>query len=185
ARSGARGSSGTSIVSDGTGLARYTATGALDPTFGSQGVVAQAFPASAPASPTIAAVAVDTAGRIVVAGSHTDGSSVDVDVARLTSAGTPDTAFAGGATASLAAAIPVGVAISADGRIVVWTVSGEAMAWLDDGTVDSSLGALPVVDLGVEGTVLGGMLDANDRLVVVGITTDTTPSTWFVRRYVL
>jgi formylglycine-generating enzyme len=78
-------------------VARLTASGSLDTTFGSGGIVL--FPplplvAGSASSSYASAVAIDSQGRVVVAGAINDGNSDYVVAWRLTSAGTPDDSFA-------------------------------------------------------------------------------------------
>jgi hypothetical protein len=73
--------------------------------------------------------------------------------------------------------------VLADGRLAIWTTNGELLVLADDGTSQTSDQPRGTVDLGVLGTVLAGTVDAQQRLVVVGLTTATPSSTWFMRRY--
>ncbi|HEY8073558.1 MAG TPA: hypothetical protein VIF62_05605 [Labilithrix sp.] len=77
-------------TTEGVALARYSANGALDATFGSAGTTTFAVPGSARISPRSMVVAPD--GSIAVAGSTTGGSS-DFFLARFTVAGTIDPSF--------------------------------------------------------------------------------------------
>jgi uncharacterized delta-60 repeat protein len=106
-------------------VVRYTATGALDDTFGSGG----SMPVALPTLPTYhapVAATVDAEGRIVIVGSASDTNGLyvgDIFVARLRSDGTPDPSFGGGTgmvrTDLGAGDHPAGVAVLADGRIIV------------------------------------------------------------------
>jgi uncharacterized delta-60 repeat protein len=176
---------GSFVTTDGSGVRRYVSAGSPDPSFGAAGAAVGALGGSGPAAPTVRALAVDSAGRTLVSGSHAEGPLVFVDVARLTNAGAPDPAFAAGGVASIEADVTLGIAQRLDGRIAIWTQSGEVVGLNADGTPDTSLGANARADLGVLGTVLAGCVDSQGRLVVVGLTTRATPPTWFVRRYAL
>lgn len=180
AAAGAVAGNGTFLTGAGAGLTRYSVRGLLDATFGNGGSVSSALDGA-----TVRALLVDGSGRVVVAGSHSQGSQVYVDVARFAGTGAPDSAFAGGGVASIPADTALGVAERADGRIVVWTELGELVGFRADGTPDPSIGVGGLVGLGVYGTVTSGTVDAQNRLVVVGLTTQTASSSWFVRRYVL
>ncbi len=74
-------------------LARYTKTGALDPTFGSGGKVTTNF--SLHSNEFINALALQTGGEIVAAG-RTNSNISDFALARYTSAGLLDATFGGG-----------------------------------------------------------------------------------------
>jgi uncharacterized delta-60 repeat protein/uncharacterized repeat protein (TIGR01451 family) len=75
-------------------VARYTALGVLDPTFGTGGVTTTGFSGF---SDVARAVALDSTGRIVLGGYANNGSDDDFAVARYTAAGAPDSAFVAGA----------------------------------------------------------------------------------------
>ena len=104
------GSSGSKVA-----VARYVSpTGALDPGFGAGGVVTTTIGASAAPQ----AVALDSLGRIVVAGT----ANGHFFVARYTTAGALDTTFnsVGTATASIGASDwGQGVAVQTDNKIIV------------------------------------------------------------------
>ena len=130
------------------GLARFTATGALDTTFGSGGIVHISY---ADDSDQASDVALQADGKIVIAGNALVGSTADFLIARLNADGSRDTSFG---TAGLVTT-PFGtlqdfaraVAIQPDGAIVA---AGQASAstgtdfglvrLLSDGTFDSSFG---------------------------------------------
>jgi len=101
------------------GVVRYEADGRLDTTFGSRGRVITDFPGQ---SDIAAAVAIQTDGKIVVAGSTT-GVSGDFAVARYEPDGSLDASFGDGGkvVTDLAGTSDSGwaVAIQADGRILV------------------------------------------------------------------
>jgi uncharacterized delta-60 repeat protein len=97
-------------------LARFTAAGALDPTFGSGGKVVQDITVGAGAQD----VAIQADGKIVVVG---DAGDIDALVARYTTAGTLDAGFgSGGMLLTHADGMrdaACAVAIQADGKLVV------------------------------------------------------------------
>jgi uncharacterized delta-60 repeat protein len=102
-------------------LARYTSGGALDSTFGGDGIVITRIGSSHDAAE---AVAIQPDGKIVVAGLSTIGSSRDFALARYTTAGALDTAFGGGdgiVTTAIGSGGDLGraVALQPDGNIVV------------------------------------------------------------------
>src|SRR5262249_22116020 len=73
-------------------VARLTTTGDLDSTFDSDGKQIIAF---GPLNDSACGVAVDSADRVIVAGSTNNGSNFDFAVARLTNVGLLDMSFAG------------------------------------------------------------------------------------------
>jgi len=136
-------------------------------------------------------VALDSDGRIVVAGTMNDGSGnvYDLAVWRYNADGTPDTAFGGdglitdhGAAGGNKWDFGTDVVIDSDGRIVVLGYSDGADDNYDmviwrynaDGTLDSTFGTNGIViyDRGVSGQNMGyGIaLDSEGRIVVTGLT---------------
>lgn len=103
-------------------LARYTTTGALDSTFGTNGLTTNDFNMGGEG---IRDIAIDGSGNFVVVGSKDDGLGTDDDIilARYTSAGVLDTTFGtGGKTIKDFAGYDdagLALAIQADGKIVV------------------------------------------------------------------
>ncbi|MBL8312054.1 MAG: hypothetical protein JNL19_16655 [Burkholderiales bacterium] len=101
-------------------LARYTASGALDPTFGSNGKVITAIGAS---NDTASALALQPDGKIVVAGTCVVASTeTHFCVARYGDAGALDTTFGGGGTVITTFGLidtASALALQADGKIVV------------------------------------------------------------------
>jgi uncharacterized delta-60 repeat protein len=180
---GAFGPGGTLVASDGAHLARYLADGSLDPTFASGGVASWGDPGDAGLGRTVRAIVLDATGRIVVAGTHAEGGVSYADVARFDSRGAVDATFGAGGTTTVATNAPVGAAVLASGLIVVWTEHGQLLRLDDHGAIDTAFGYSGIAELEVLGTVLGGVVDAEQRLVVVGFTSDTSPGLWYVRRY--
>ncbi len=74
--------------------ARYTSAGLLDATFGTLGVTTVGFSGG---NDVARAVAIDSSSRVVLGGYSSNGSNDDFAVARLTSTGTLDPTFVGGA----------------------------------------------------------------------------------------
>ena len=123
----------------GMAVARFTATGAVDRTFGGDGAVAIEFGADVPAE----AVAVAPDGKIVVAGVRRSGTAPPrITVVRLNEDGTLDRAFgdAGRLFLELAGVEGFGdggLAVQQDGKIVLaaTTLRGTAGHQTDDLTV--------------------------------------------------
>lgn len=178
---------GSSVGRDGGqfALARYTAAGVLDRTFGSRGRVLQAVQSSASAT----AVALQ-GEKLIVAGpcvnQQGDGSFA---VARFHPDGTLDTSFGqqGAAFTSFGstADVPYDVAVGQDGKIVVAgiTPAGSAFNWavaryLENGAPDETFGedGKVVVDFGGAEDYAYRVAVLEDGRVVVGGATFTAKS---------
>ena len=159
-------------------LARLTADGALDPSFGGAGTVVVSY---APLSIELYAVALQPDGRIVVAGNAFDGISGDLFVARFNADGTPDTAFNGTGHVTTDVgdnAVGYGLAVLPDGRLLVAgyreTSAGPDLLlarYASDGSLDASFGTDGVVttDLGQFWERIRAItIDADGSIVFVG-----------------
>jgi uncharacterized delta-60 repeat protein len=164
---------------DGGLLVRLNVDGSLDNTFGSEGM--------APFAGTVASIAIDGLGRIVVAGSISTETGIDFAVARYNADGSPDTTFDGDGfvVTHLASSInnASGVAIDASGRIVVAGYSGELDVWLRcdfalvrynvDGSLDTSFDGdgIVITSFGsFDDRAKGVAIDSMGRIVAVGLT---------------
>ncbi|HEX4610729.1 MAG TPA: hypothetical protein VH092_21245 [Urbifossiella sp.] len=122
-------------TTSGFSLLRVTSAGAIDTTFGTGGTAVVPLPAGTEES-HLAAVVVQTDGRILVAGDETPDRIITgqppryfhLVVGRLTAAGQPDTSFGTGGTAVLTDPSGTvtslqagGLAVQPDGRIVIGT----------------------------------------------------------------
>ena len=113
-------------------LVRYTATGALDVSFGSGGKVSTPIGSSTDEGNSMA---LQSDGRIVVAGSTFNGSYTDFALARCTTSGALDASFGSGG--KVITAISTGddsvrsVAVQSDGKIVVAGSSVTATGYSD------------------------------------------------------
>jgi uncharacterized delta-60 repeat protein len=116
------------------GLIRYNANGLPDPSFGSNGVVTTSIPWG-----HIEDMAIQSDGRIVVAGWSSNGQKLVFAIARYLINGSLDTSLGG--TGIVTTAIPrsgnnvydslaYGLAVQLDGKIVV---IGDSCYWVDDG----------------------------------------------------
>jgi uncharacterized delta-60 repeat protein len=191
-------------------LARYTNKGALDPSFGTGGIVISPIGTGNDAGRS---VAIDASGKIIVAGNVAPNFSdrSNFALARYTSAGILDSSFGIGGTVISTNLRGIGdsvaldangrivansVAIDANGRIVVGgyyvnnfssRTSDVALArYTSAGILDSSFGTggiviSPIIDGGGIGTDLA--IDANDRIVVVGYSADGSNNGFTVARY--
>jgi uncharacterized delta-60 repeat protein len=101
------------------GLLQYLPDGNLDPSFGTGGKVTTDFGATDSA----AGIALQGDGKLVVAGNSGDSSNSEIAVARYNSDGSLDATFGMGGKVTSAPvamdAIAQGIAIQADGRIIV------------------------------------------------------------------
>jgi uncharacterized delta-60 repeat protein len=101
-------------------LARYNTDGSLDTSFDSDGIV-NLLPA-ATGSEILNGVALQTDGKLVVAGSFDPGTGNAVEVKRFNANGSPDVAFGSGGSVITPvgkASVASAVAIQANGKIVV------------------------------------------------------------------
>ncbi len=139
-------------------LLRYTTDGALDPNFGTGGIVTTDFGDSSVGSD----LAVQADAKIVVAGWTWNGSNRDFALARYTTSGALDAGFgiAGKATTDLGGRddYGFGVAVQSDGKIVVAGFSQpggrDAIAFTDrllspSGTVWNSLSTVKLDGQGI------------------------------------
>ena len=120
------GSSGDFGSSD-FALARYTAAGALDPSFGTGGKVITPIGSS---GDYCRSVAVQSDGKILVAGSSDNGSNLDFALVRYTAAGSLDPSFGTGGKVITAFGSGTdqgySVAVQGDGKIIMagYTANG-------------------------------------------------------------
>ena len=151
---------------------RY-ASGALDPTFSGDGIVTTSFGGSLSID-SAKAIAIQSNGRIVVAGRSGSQSNAGVALARYDANGALDTTFSGDGILELEFAAPAGgaaagVAVQADGKIVVVGSTGADFAiarFNADGTLDATFGLPP------GGIVTRDFGSANDAASAVAIQTD-------------
>ena len=137
-------------------LARYTAAGVLDTSFGTDGLVTTT--GVAPGDDVGRAVAVQPDGRIVVAATAGSAPNARLIVARLDPDGAPDATFGvAGVAPSIPNASANAVAVQPDGRIVV------AGAFLLQANSRSSFGitrtlgdGTPDLTFGIDGVVIVG-----------------------------
>jgi uncharacterized delta-60 repeat protein len=182
-------------------VVRYEFDGTLDPTFNGGAPVTTSIQGN---SDTAHGVAVDSDGRIVVAGASLNPASTAYDfaVARYTEAGALDPLFGTGGTvvtpigATSIGGLGLGVRLDTSGRIVVGgSVYGGTdedfgvVRYMPSGSLDPSFGSggivlTPVGPLNDWGQAL--TIDGGGRIVVAGYSTDATDSTsdFAVVRYV-
>ncbi len=171
------GSTSTPIGDDELVIARYLSDGSLDSSFGAGGIVKSSAGAAD-------GVAVDSLGRIVIAGRGQEGSETGVLVARFLATGVPDASFGGGDgivvenfTGEFDGA--AGVAIDGSGRIVIAGGAPHVLVarFLENGAVDTTFGggdgyfAETMNDPTTGGLLIHGLrdlaLDSAGRIVAV------------------
>jgi uncharacterized delta-60 repeat protein len=178
------------------GVARYSSSGILDSTFGAGGWAQVDFAGGSDES--AASVAVQSDGKLVLAGSHYNWEAEveDFAVARLGSNGTLDTTFGGGGTVLTdfdgASDIATSVLVQGDGKIVVAgmaTVSDEMRFGLarytGAGALDTSFAGTGRASLRFAATGPGGgafanavAADAQGQLVVGGFTNGSSSGSY-------
>jgi uncharacterized delta-60 repeat protein len=131
-------------------LVRYAATGALDTSFG--GGTGKVTTPIGSSEDTGYSVAVQSDGKIVVAGASSNGSNADFALVRYTTTGALDTSFGGGTgkvTTPIGSSSDIGysVAVQSDGKIVVagYSYNGgytdfALVRYTDTGALDTSFG---------------------------------------------
>jgi uncharacterized delta-60 repeat protein len=180
-------------VNTGFAVARYTTTGALDPSFGTGGIVQIPAITAGVAS----AVAIDGSGRIVVAG-HSFAEGTDIALARFLPSGVLDTSFghSGTMTTHIGASsveFGNGVVVDGNGRIVVagTTDYGQVerftlVRYRTDGSLDPSFGTGGVV-ITAFGTnqdrANAVVIDGTGRIVVAGYSADSQRRNFALARY--
>jgi uncharacterized delta-60 repeat protein len=155
-----------SIISD-FALTRYDSSGALDPTFGTGGRVRTDFGSRFDEA---LAVAVQSDGRIVVAGNSSDANGSDMAVARYNSDGTLDLSFDGDGMALVdfgSESSGRAVALQPDGKIVVagWVTHpvGAGCCVSDFGLARLTTAGAPDSSFGGEGRVVTDFLPGADN----------------------
>ena len=168
-------------------LARFTPSGALDPSFGSGGIVHG--PAIPPSAGSLGrGVAVQSDGKIVVVGNATDSSgnyAQGLIVERYSSSGSLDTSFGSHGVVEQLGGTSFGqgyaVAIQPDGKIIA-TGSGNAagsggtfprvavVRLNANGSLDTSFqgGGVDVIDLGAFSYALAVALQPGGAIVIAG-----------------
>lgn len=163
-------------------IARLTPSGAADPSFGTGGAYAHQYAVGA-ASSTFDALAIQSNGSIVAAGSATQGNTgANAIVARFTTAGTPDGSLGGGGVVAQPSAsgtviggtIPgvTGVGLARNGDIIAGGTVAQAgfshiavWAFTPTGALDSGFGTA-----GTMATSLGATTSGTGNSLAIGPT---------------
>jgi uncharacterized delta-60 repeat protein len=163
-------------------LARFTPSGALDPSFGHGGIASG--PAVSGAGGSLArAVAVEPDGRIVIAGEATDSTgsaSEGLLVERFDANGTPDTSFGSGGVANMLSSSSgdgYSVAVQSNGEILAGGSASEGgtpyaavVRLTSAGQPDHSFAGSgsDVIDLGAYSVAQALALQGNGDIVIAG-----------------
>jgi uncharacterized delta-60 repeat protein len=184
------GVAGSGAAGSDFGIARYSATGTLDPTFGTGGLVTTDFGGG---SDQANGVALQPDGKIVVVGPLQG----KFGVARYNPDGSLDSTFGSGgkvitdASPSFDGAFDVAVW---NGKIVVGGGTGlfasgasdfQLVRYDSDGTLDSSFGGSGIVttDFGASDNIFGIAVTADGKITAAGGTKGASPGDFAVARY--
>lgn len=178
------------VADEGSGLFRLTPRGRLDSTFGRGGIVDTSLREKCPGALAASALALDSEGRILVAGSCLSQPLDGLVLARFTSDGRLDPSFGDGGSVltDLAPDVPdeytntygSAVAIQADGKIVAagdvqtdyaeWQFALGLARYMPDGELDPSFGTggrVLDVEMGTEDTYRVA-LQPDGKIVALG-----------------
>jgi uncharacterized delta-60 repeat protein len=167
------------------GVAKYTSEGQLDPSFGNDGATQIGFPGKRDSGAN--AVAIDSEGRVLLAGTSCDSyrTRCDFALARLDPSGNLDPSFGDGGRVITQLADEAGglvegkansMAIAQDDRIVLaGPADGSKVAlarYNPNGDPDPTFGSggtvMRSVDDGFLGNITAIAIDAKDKIVAVG-----------------
>ncbi len=176
-------------------LARYTTDGALDATFGTGGIVTSPVPNSS--SSFIQAVAIQSDGKIIAAGSSTIGTT-RFTLARYNTDGNIDTSFGtGGFVTSVistsASSTILDIAIQADGKIVAAGASTIVSSHFTvarydtDGNFDTSFGTggsvFTAIPTSTSSTIQEIAIQADGKIVAAGPSVISSNNRFTLVRY--
>ncbi len=181
-------------------LVRFNANGSLDTTFDGDGIVTTA---AGPGNDLIRSIAVQADGKIVAAGTASNGTNNDLAVVRYESNGSLDTGFDGNSgTGNGIVTTPVGtgndigysVAIQRDGRIVVAgyyasvsTGNDTALARYEaDGRLDTTFGSGGIATAAFSpdtDEALAMTLQSDGKIVIAGCIRNGGPNDYLTARF--
>lgn len=170
-------------------IARFAADGTLDTGFGSGGVVTGwTVSFSNPTTQRVAALAVDTSGRVLATGQH---NSFGAYVAAFNANGSLDSGFAGDGVAEIGTTVPRSIAVEGTGDIVLGADSYDSFSnswgWgrlrlsAAGSTVDNSTGPLGRFD--ASDATTGGMVPMAGGYWVAAGTLAGAPNDLQLRRF--
>ncbi len=177
-------------------VVRYNSNGTLDTTFGTGGKVTTAIGSGNDSSYS---VALQSDGKVVVAGYSSNGSNNDVAVVRYNSNGTLDTTFGTGGkvTTAIGSNTDFGysVALQSDGKVIVagdsWNGSNNDVAvvrYHSDGTLDTTFGTGGKVTTAIGSSDDSGYsvaLQSDGKVVVAGYSSNGSNYDVAVVRYLV
>jgi len=176
-------------------VARYTANGSLDTTFGTNGVVATSVGST---SDIANSVAIQPDGKIILAGASSNSSyNSDFALVRYTADGLLDTTFGTGGVVVTAIVsgndTPYTVAVLTDGKIIAagysYNGSNEDFAlvrYIAGGSLDTTFGTGGIVTTAIgtgNDTVSGLAIQADGKIVTAGTSYNGTKSYFALARY--
>jgi uncharacterized delta-60 repeat protein len=181
----------TDVVNDSRfALVRYTASGDLDTSFGTDGIVITPIAGA----DEVSALALQPDGKIVAAGQSSDSTAISIAVARYNPDGTLDPDFgSGGVVTTLigASAWAFDVALQPDGKIVAAGAGGDTQVefvvvrYRPDGTLDRGFasGGIVMTEIGERDEIYGAALQPDGKVDVAGKTFDGSVSHFALARY--
>jgi len=160
-------------------VVRYNSNLTIDTTFSGDGM---AFIDFGPGNDLANALAVQSDGKILAAGSASNGTNLDLGLVRLNVNGSRDTTFSGDGRVMISASATNDVAnavlVQPSGKIIVGGTAGTMNAnvvtarLLTNGTLDSSslwgTGGVALSDFGGNDALFGMSMGENDKLVIAG-----------------
>jgi uncharacterized delta-60 repeat protein len=150
-------------------VARFDATGALDPAFGTGGIVSVQMGNRSNSTPLGVRFQQNGADLdIVVAGDHGN-LQERVGILRLNPDGSLDTGFGvGGKVFEARGMAPTAMAMQSDGSILMhgWD---DLLRYTPDGALDTSFGVNGILDYAIPGNALGIDVLPDDRILVTGL----------------
>ena len=147
--------------------------GSLDPTFGTGGIV------TTPNTGAPVAIAIQSDGRILVAGESTSGEFPTLGLARYNTDGSLDSTFGtGGIVTDNSVSPAFAMTLQSDGKILAGAIKGASLAVLrfnTNGSLDSTFGSGGIASFGQFGVffspITGGIAVETNATIVVAATT--------------
>ncbi|MDH3272335.1 MAG: delta-60 repeat domain-containing protein, partial [Gemmatimonadota bacterium] len=149
-------------------IARFDATGALDPTFGTGGITEVLMGVDFNSKPLGIGFQQNGADLDIVIGGDAGDPPERVGIVRLKPDGSVDTGFGVGGTVMEARFMtPRKMALQSDGSILIhgWD---DLLRYSPDGVLDTSFGVNGIVDYAIPGNAFGIDVLPDDRLIVTG-----------------
>ncbi len=161
-------------------LARYNRDGSPDRTFDSDG---REIATRGTSSLSANAVAVQSDGRLVVAGTVRSGSSAALTVMRFKQDGTPEQPFNGGARANFSYTGGSQAVLAQSGGKTLVAAGSTLLRFNADGTLDPQFGTGGAVNTGLT-TAAGVTVQADGKILLAGTSSEgTNPTNMVVLRF--